>query len=140
VLINGARAPLLYVSPGQINAQVPSQTATGTATVAVETSGVLTPSVSIAVAAAAPEIFVAGPARLLVFDQDGSVNTAANSAEAGSIVTIFLTGSLTGQGTLVAPAASIDNLPAQIAYAGPAPGTVGVAQMNLKVPALQPGD
>jgi uncharacterized protein (TIGR03437 family) len=108
--------------------------------VADETSGVLTPSVSIAVAAAAPEIFVAGPARLLVFDQDGSVNTAANSAEAGSIVTIFLTGSLTGQGTLVAPAASIDNLPAQIAYAGPAPGTVGVAQMNLKVPALQPGD
>ena len=136
VLINGVRAPLLYVSPGQINAQVPSQTVTGTATVAVETSGVLTPSVSIKVAAAAPEIFMAGATRLLVFDQDGSVNTAANSAAAGSIVTIYLT----GQGALVSPSASIGNVPAQIAYAGATPGTVGVAQMNLKVPALQPGD
>ena len=136
VLINGVRAPLLYVSPGQINAQVPSQTATGTATIAVETSGVLTPSVSIKVAAAAPEIFMAGATRLLVFDQDGSVNTAANPAAAGSIVTIYLT----GQGALASPSASIGNLPAQIAYAGETPGTVGVAQMNLKVPALQPGD
>ena len=136
VLINGVRAPLLYVSPGQINAQVPSQTATGTATVAVETSGVLTPSVSVTITATAPEIFIAGATRLLAFDQDGSVNTATNPAAAGSIVTIYLT----GQGALASPAASIGNLPAQIAYAGPTPGTVGVAQMNLKVPALQPGD
>jgi uncharacterized protein (TIGR03437 family) len=140
VLINGARAPLLYVSPGQINAQVPSQTATGTATVTVETSGALTPSVSIAVAAAAPEIFLAGAGRLLAFDQDGSLNTAANPAAGSSIATIFLTGFVTGQGSLASPSASMGNLPAQIAYAGPAPGTVGVAQINLKVPALPPGD
>ncbi len=136
VLINGVRAPLLYVSPAQINAQVPSQTATGTATVTVETSGTLTPSVSIAVTTAAPEIFLGGAGRLLAFDQDGSVNAEANPAAAGSIVTIFLT----GQGALAPAAASMGNLPAQIAYAGSAPGTVGVAQMNLKVPALQPGD
>ena len=102
----------------------------------VETSGVLTQSISIAVTAAAPEIFLGGTGRLLAFDQDGSVNSAANPAAAGSVVTIFLT----GQGSLASPAASIGNLTAQIAYAGSAPGTVGVAQMNLKVPALQPGD
>jgi len=136
VLINGVRAPLLYVSPGQINAQVPSQTATGTATVAVETSGALTPSASITVTSAAPEIFIASASRLLAFNQDGSVNTAANPAAAGTIISVYLT----GQGSLASPAASIGNLPAQIAYAGPVSGTVGVAQINLKVPALQAGD
>ncbi len=55
VLINGAPAPLLYVSPGQINAQIPDQIATGTVTVAVETSGVVSAPVSVAVAVAAPE-------------------------------------------------------------------------------------
>jgi uncharacterized protein (TIGR03437 family) len=84
----------------------------------------------------APEIFLAGADRILALNQDGSVNTGFNPAAAGSIVTIFLT----GQGTFTAPGASVGNLPAQMLYAGPVAGTVGVGQMNLRVPALPPGD
>jgi uncharacterized protein (TIGR03437 family) len=51
-------------------------------------------------------------------------------------VTIFLT----GQGSLSLPTASIGDLPAVLKYAGIAPGTVGVAQMNMVVPALAAGD
>jgi uncharacterized protein (TIGR03437 family) len=136
VTINGVEAPLLYVSPQQINAQVPPQTATGTATVTVTSSGASTPAGSFQVAAVAPEIFIAGTNRLLALNENGSVNSDANPAAAGSIVTVFLT----GQAALTNPAASIGNLAAPLTYAGPTPGTVGVAQMNMRVPALPPGD
>ena len=136
VAINGIRAPLLYVSPGQINAQVPPQSKTGPATVVVTSSGSATPAVSFQIATVAPEIFVSSATRILALNQDGTVNGAGNPAASGSIVTVFLT----GQGAITAPAASIGNLPAQLLYAGPAPETVGVAQMNMRVPALLPGD
>lgn len=133
--INGVRAPLLYVSPGQINAQVPPQSVTGAATATVTTSGSAT-TASFPIVTVAPEIFTSSATRILALNQDGTLNGAGNPAKSGSIVTIFLT----GQGSMTAPAASIGNLPAQLLYAGPAPGTVGVAQMNMRVPTLLPGD
>jgi len=136
VSIDGVRAPLLYVSPSQINAQVPPQTATGMASLSVTTSGSAAPAVSVLVVPFAPQIFTANAKRLLVLNQDTSLNSAANPAAAGSIVTVFLTGT----GALTSPAASIGGLPARLTYAGPAPETVGVAQFNMVVPALQPGD
>jgi len=136
VTVNGIRAPLLYVSPGQINAQVPPQTQTGTATVMVTSSGSPTPPISFSIAPVAPQIFISSATRILALNQDGSPNSAGNPAAAGSIVTVFLT----GQGAMAAPAASIGKLPAQLTYAGPAPQTVGVAQINMRVPALPPGD
>jgi len=136
VSINGVRAPLLYVSPGQINAQVPPQVKAGAATVVVTTSGSATPAASFRIATLAPQIFVADATRILALNQDGTVNGAGSPAASGSIVTIFLT----GHGAVPAPAASIGNLPAPLLYAGPAPETVGVAQMNMRVPALPPGD
>ncbi|HLY18290.1 MAG TPA: IPT/TIG domain-containing protein [Bryobacteraceae bacterium] len=141
VSVNGVRVPLLYVSPGQINAQVPPQTAAGTASVTVVTSSSAAPAISFQVAAAAPQIFVRGT-RVVALNQDGSVNSMANPAAAGSIVTIFLTGhgALNAQGALVTPTASIGGLSAKLTYAGPAPQTVGVAQMNIVAPALDPGD
>jgi uncharacterized protein (TIGR03437 family) len=136
VSIDGVRAPLLYVSPGQINAQAPPQIQAGLATVVVTSSGSATPAISIPIAAAAPEIFTSSATRVLALNQDGTVNSAGNPTAAGSIVTVFLT----GQGSLTTPAASIGNLPAALLYAGPAPQTVGVAQMNMRVPALPAGD
>ena len=136
VTINGARAPLLYVSPGQINAQVPDQTATGAATLTVSSSGAATSAASFEVVRVAPEVFIASATRVLALNQDGSLNTEANPAASGSIATIFLTGG----GPMKAAAASIGGLPAELTYAGPAPQTVGVQQMNMRVPALPPGD
>ncbi len=136
VTVNSVRAPLLYVSPGQINAQVPPQLPAGTATITVTTSGAATPAASFSLVPAAPQIFVSSATRLIALNQNGSVNSAANPAAAGSVVTIFLT----GQGALAAPSATIGGQPAKLTYAGPAPLTVGVAQMNMVIPALNPGD
>ncbi len=135
VSINGVRAGLLYVSPTQINAQVPPQTAAGVATIIVTTSS--TPATStFTIAKAAPQIFVVSSTRILALNQNGTLNTTAAPAPAGSVITIFLT----GEGAMTNPAATLGNLPAQLYYAGLAPGTVGVGQMNIVVPALPPGD
>lgn len=136
VLINGVRASLLYVSNGQINAQVPAGTGVGTATVSVISSGALTPAGSFEVVPAAPEIFIAGTNRVVALNEDGSPNTETNGAAPGSVLQIFLTGAI----AFTNPAASIGGAPAQFTYAGPAPGTVGVEQVNLRVPDLPPGD
>ena len=136
VSINGVRAPLLYVSPGQINAQVPPQIKAGAATAIVTTSGSATSTVSFTTTPIAPQIFIASATRILVLNQDGTLNSAGHPAPSGSVVTIFLT----GQGDMTAPAASIGNVPATLRYAGPAPLTVGVGQMNILVPDLAPGD
>jgi uncharacterized protein (TIGR03437 family) len=136
VTINGVRAPVLYVSPDQINAQVPLTSKAGTATIVITTSGSATPTVSLQIAALAPQIFVSSGLRVLALDQNGTVNSPGNPAAAGSIITVFVT----GQGAMIGTAASIGNLPAQLLYAGPAPETAGLAQINMRVPALAPGD
>ena len=58
VLVNNAAAPLLYVSPGQINLIVPWEVAGQTqATIAVQNNGVQSPPVQAQVGTAAPAIF-----------------------------------------------------------------------------------
>jgi uncharacterized protein (TIGR03437 family) len=136
VFVNGVRAPLLYVSNGQINAQVPVSTANGTATVTVVSSGAATPAGSFQVIPAAPEVFVAGANRLLALNQDGSPNSESNPAASGSVLQIFLTGAV----AFTDPTGTIGGAAAQFTYAGPAPGTVGVEQVNLRIPNLPPGD
>jgi uncharacterized protein (TIGR03437 family) len=136
VTIGGARAPLLYVSPGQINAQVPEQTPVGLVALTVSSSGASPPAVSLQVVPVAPEIFIASASRLLALNQDGTLNSTENPAAAGSVVTVFLTGG----GSMTNTSATIGGRPAELTYAGPAPQTVGVGQVNMRAPDLEPGD
>jgi uncharacterized protein (TIGR03437 family) len=78
--------------------------------------------------------------------------TAANPAIAGEIVSIYCTGlgavspiGLTGQAPLVPPQrtaqaveVSIAGAPAQVSYAGLAPGFAGLYQINAQIPANMP--
>ena len=57
VSINGTSAPLLYVSPGQVNAQVPYETKVGTAKLVVTSNGVPSAAVNFEVAATGPGVF-----------------------------------------------------------------------------------
>jgi uncharacterized protein (TIGR03437 family) len=136
VTINGTRAPLLYVSLGQINAQVPDQMPAGPATLIVTSSGSPTSAASVQVVPLAPQIFITSPTRVLALNQDGSLNSVTNPAAGASIITIFLTGG----GPVTEASAAVGGLPAQLTYAGPAPQTVGVGQINIRLPVLAPGD
>src|SRR5258708_26086855 len=81
VTVNGVVAPLYYVSPGQLNIQIPYETAlNSTATVNVNNNGHVT-SRTFNLASAAPGIFV---------DQNGSPVPTTSPAR-GKIGTLFIT-------------------------------------------------
>ncbi|HLH43114.1 MAG TPA: protease pro-enzyme activation domain-containing protein [Bryobacteraceae bacterium] len=147
--INGEAAPLLYVSPGQVNLQIPYEVPVGSnATVTLNNNGQVA-SQSISIAAAAPGIFFANGAVDAV-DANGAV---VSSAKSGQVISIFITGagavspaiatgaapsSQTAVANLPNPAqtttVSIGNVNAPIQFAGIAPGLVGVLQINIQVP------
>jgi len=73
VSFNGVAAPLLYVSPTQINAQLPWEvSATGAVNVTVTNSGVASAPQSVQVAASAPGLY-ALEGRAVAINPDGSL-------------------------------------------------------------------
>ncbi len=85
VTVNGEAVPLFYVSPTQINAQMPLDIQPGMATVVVINGTSSSNSAAVSVpATAAPGIFVQFPTNQgVVQNQDLSVNTPVNLAHAG---------------------------------------------------------
>src|ERR1035441_8921496 len=85
--------PLLYVSDSQINAVAPqSATPNSSMTVRVVSNGVTSPDFPVTVVADEPEVFRNSDGTAASINQDGSLNSAAHPAKAGSIVTIWATG------------------------------------------------
>jgi uncharacterized protein (TIGR03437 family) len=153
VLFSGIAGPLVYVSASQISAIVPYEVAgRSETTVQVEYLGARSNGVSLIVTTAAPGLFTlnssgTGPGAIL--NADNSVNTPNNPIAKGGVVVVFgtgeglgfpaaVTGGVTGSNPsrpLLPVAATIDGQPAQVQYAGAAPGLVaGAFQMNLVVP------
>lgn len=139
VLIDGRPAPLLFASPGQINAQIPWEVRPGKVNVVVNDA-----KTSVTVSEAAPGIFKLQGER-----------AAITPVPPGQYVTLYLTGQGPVQSTPAsgAPApdtplswttlpvsATIGGKPADVQFAGLAPRMVGVMQANLRVPDLPAGD
>ncbi len=136
VKFNGEPAPLLYVSESQINAQLPSDVAVGTATLVVTVSGKPAPPFTVQVAAAAPGIFTDADSHAATVDATGQPVNLAHPATGGTVVSVFLT----GMETLSQPvAATIGDAATTVQYAGPAPGYTGLSQVNIAVPNLPNG-
>jgi len=86
VLVNGTAVPLFYTSYGQIAFQMPVDTPVGTAIVQVQRDdGAISNKASVEVAARAPRL-------LVVTNQDGSVNTAANPIRPGQAIIVWAIG------------------------------------------------
>ena len=157
VLFDGVPAPLVYAEVNQVSAIVPFEVAGKQQTVVqyqynAGNGAVVSNSVTLPVTASAPAIFAinasgSGPGAIL--NADYSLNTAANPVAAGSYIQIFATGGgaivggaidgalAPGAGSLVTQpvTATIGGAPANVIYAGPAPGEVnGVLQVDLQVP------
>jgi uncharacterized protein (TIGR03437 family) len=156
VSVNGQSAPLLYVTPNQVNFQVPWETALGSATVTVGVNGGSSNSVTVPVLGAAPGLFSLSSGHAVVQNSDFTLNDPSNPAKVGSTIVAYLSGSgpvspavadgaTTPANTLVSAtsqsSATIGSSTAQVAFAGLAPGFVGLVQVNIVVPSgLQPGD
>ncbi|MFN0168718.1 MAG: ThuA domain-containing protein [Bryobacteraceae bacterium] len=130
VAIGGSAAPLLFVSPGQINAQIPFDAKSGSVEVRNPAAGVREGDL----AAASPGIFA----------------VALNPVRRGSVLTIYATGlgavqppvipgeaapAVPLSSTVVRPVVEIGGRSLDAAFSGLAPGFAGLYQVNANVPA-----
>jgi uncharacterized protein (TIGR03437 family) len=151
VLFDGVPAPLLYVQAMQINLQVPYEAAgRGTTEIEVRFGGQLSARLLAAVTEAAPAIFTlaGGRGQAAALNESGALNSAAAPARRGSIVVLYATGEgqtnpggVTGKpasapypAPVLAVSLAIGGQPAEILYAGSAPGYAGLMQVNARVP------
>jgi uncharacterized protein (TIGR03437 family) len=149
VSVNGKAAPILYVTPYQINFQVPWETTGSTASVVVTVNGRIGSAVSVPVLTAAPGLFTSSTGQAAVQNADHSANTPSNPAKVGSTVTVYFTGtgpvnpavadgapSPTGTPAQVTSSvtATIGSATAQVTFTGLAPGFVGLGQMDVVIP------
>ncbi len=153
VRIGGQDAPLYFVGPGQINAQVPLEVSTGDSVpVAVSVGGLLTAPQNYLIAPAQPGIFIAGD-NAAILDVSFQLVTPQNPVRPGDIIQIFATGLgetdpevATGEpappfSTVRNPVTvTIGEMEAAVAYQGLAPGFVGLYQVNAVVPEVSVPD
>ncbi len=160
LLVNGTPAPLIYVSPAQINAQVPATLTAGQSVNVVVhrvSPAADSPAESFHIDSVSPGIFTVGSSGAgasAVLHQD-NVTLVSSSAPAkpGEVVVIFCTGlgqtqapalesgkAGAGQRTLEIPTLTIGGQNARVDFSGAAPGFVGLYQINAVVPVLAAGD
>lgn len=159
VLFNNIPGALIYVSDKQTSAVVPYGTAgVSNVQIVVEFQGRQSQPLILTSVPSAPGLFSAdatGQRMGAILNEDFSLNSASNPAAAGSIIQIYGTGEgatnpagLNGKIAADVPPVpklpvmvTIGGLPADILYAGGAPGIVaGGLQINARVPAgITPG-
>jgi uncharacterized protein (TIGR03437 family) len=158
VLVNGIAAPLFYVSPGQINFQVPCEAPlNGAVGVYVASSGGNSPAQSPTIAPYAPGVFTyartATAVDPIIVHLDNSLVTPDKPANPGEVLIVYATGvgnlnhlPVTGAASPASPLAAAVDLPsvtvgsaaASVSFAGLTPGMVGLVQINTQLPSTFP--
>ena len=145
VTVNGESAGILAALPFQINAQIPFDTPSGTATVAVASSAG-SATAEVAISSVAPEIFTIASNQAAITNQDSSLNTTSNPASRGSSIVIYGTGfGAVGSSNGLSPVkisltVVIGGTQLIPAFAGLTPGAIGLYQANVALPStLAPG-
>jgi uncharacterized protein (TIGR03437 family) len=156
--VNGSPVPLLFVSPKQINAQMPFE-AVGEVTMVLRTPGGVSDTFNLRIPPNAPGVFRAAVQGLdstvptIVRSTNGELVTPSNPVHKGDTLTIYLTGmgqttpaiasGLPGPSnplatTTITPQVALGGTQLPLSFAGLAPGQVGVYQINVKVPSNVP--
>jgi uncharacterized protein (TIGR03437 family) len=166
VTFNGELAPLSFVSPTQINAQLPwdaLQGGSGTANIVVNNNGTLSAPTPVVIGPASPAVYATLPPGLhaiavdlttgLVAAPTGSIPGLTTApANVGDILIVYATGLgavmtavpnggiPTGADTTVAsPIVLIGGVPANVLYSGLST-FVGAYQLNVTVPQVPAGN
>jgi uncharacterized protein (TIGR03437 family) len=167
VTIGGHAAFIDYISPAQVNAQVPSGVGIGSQPVIVTTAGGASAAYSVTVDAAEPGLAAPPPIKIgniqyvAAYFPDGThvlppgavAGVAAREAKPGDTIVLFGVGfgPVTpdiSAGTIVQQANTLASplqilfagAPGQVVYAGLAPGFVGLYQFDVVVPDVASGD
>jgi uncharacterized protein (TIGR03437 family) len=156
VYVNSAAVPLLYVSETQINFQVPSSAAPGSTSIYVTRDGGTSSLFYFTVVSSAPGIFKDTSNHAVAQNLiNYSTNSASNPVASGGILVVYFSGQgavnnpvTDGRATPVSPVAAatatttatIGGVSATVDFAGLSPGFAGLAQANILVPSLAPGD
>jgi uncharacterized protein (TIGR03437 family) len=140
VMINNQPAPLVYVSGGQINAVVPINTTSLTASIQVinkiGSSNIVYNYVGLTQPGVFPE-FIGGIDYAAAQHSDFSQVTPSSPAVVGETLQIYLTGlgGLNASGNASSTfTAYIDGVPATVSFAGSASSIGGGYQLNVVVP------
>jgi uncharacterized protein (TIGR03437 family) len=130
VTVNGIPAPLLYVSPNQLNIQVPWSVADGAAIVTVSSAGLKGAPAEAMIARTAPAIFAVAPAggsALAIYATGlGQVNPPSRDGDAAPSAPLAT--------CLETATVSLGGQDAPVTFCGLAPGMAGVFQVNVEVP------
>ncbi len=152
VTVGGVEAPLFYVSPAQINFQVPYEVPAGSAEVRIIRAGDnAAQAFQITVGIASPGIFVVNGAAAALNARSGALVTAAAPVPRGEFVSLFASGLGAVSPAVTSGAAPsgvvsttntvtvmVGNTRAEVSFAGLAPNFAGLYQVNFRVPSDAP--
>jgi uncharacterized protein (TIGR03437 family) len=158
VFFNGIQAPLLSVGNQQVIAEVPfGVTVSDTVAIDVRANSQTSNTVELPEGAAEPQIVLlpqdnSGFRSAAALNEDGTVNAVDHPAAGGEILSVFVNGAGTlnpapedgtpgrvGQNVALPVSVEAGGVlePADVVYAGAAPGMAGVTQINLRLPPRQ---
>jgi uncharacterized protein (TIGR03437 family) len=152
--VNGTPVPMLFVSAGQVNAQLPFEVS-GSATLVLHTPGGISDNYNLNILSTAPSIFFTGTAGpntnipLVIRTTNNQLVTLSNPVHPGDHLVMYATGlglvtpdvpvGMPGPSdppavAQVQPIVTIGGVSMPVVYAGLVPGDVGVYQIEVVVP------
>jgi uncharacterized protein (TIGR03437 family) len=153
LVVNGALMPLLFVSPTQVNGQLPFNVL-GNSTMSIHTPAGVSNNFLFTVLPTAPAVFQAGdvdglPTATIVRADNGQLVTPTNPIHPKDTIVIYLTGmgatfpaidaGLPAPFSPLAvavsqPVVTLGGVALQVTYGGMTPGSVGLDQIDAYVP------
>jgi uncharacterized protein (TIGR03437 family) len=153
VTLNGAAVPLSQVSPGEVIGLIPYNAPPGSASMQLFRDDVPSAEVVITLDGVAPTLILNTPGRALAANESGSANSTAQPAPPESLLTLYFTGMGLTENPPVGGAGAGEEakllLPMQVQFgaiaidpvlARLAPGRVGVAEVQFRIPVNAEGD
>ena len=154
VNINGTAAPLFYVSSGQINVQLPNELQPGQQYQLYATvNGLHSNPLTITTTASQPGLASFADGTVIAQDTNYKLINSDNPAHAGEVIILYATGmgatnppvptgavapSSQLANVTVQPQVTVGSASAQVLFAGLSPGSVGLYQVDVKIPEYIP--
>jgi len=147
ITVANTPAPLFYVSPLQVNFQVPSIAVSKPTQVPLRiTQGESFTTITVTLMPYAPALFTTngqgtGQASAIIANTSTlaapvGAYPGSRPAKKGEFISLYCTGLGAASSTL--PTVTLGGTPAPVSFSGPAPGFVGLNQVNFQIPSSAP--